>query len=131
MICFVTQDGTKSWKKPRLRLLSAPVLWKGVGRPVDHGQINSWLLGRMSDCSLQESLEPPGALSAVNRGAESIKHWELECDCGKRPGHCACLWVTHLGLRRRRGEQTLLGRGSGQAPELGWRVRLLSPHLGK
>lgn len=82
-------------------------------------------------CSLQDSPEPPGALSAVNRGTESIKHWEPECDCGKRPGRFAYLWVTHLGPRRRRGEQTLLGRGNGQAPKLGWRVRLLSPHLGK
>ena len=41
------------------------------------GQINSWLLGRMADCALsilQDSTEPPGAASAVNRGAESAEH---------------------------------------------------------
>lgn len=67
----------------------------------------------------------------ANRGAESTKHGEPEGDCSRRPGPCAFSWVTHLVPRRGEGERALLGRGAGWAPKLRWRVRLLSPHLGK
>lgn len=52
VICFATQDGTHCWEKPSLLSLLDPILWEGVGRAVGHGRVNSWLLGRMSDCAL-------------------------------------------------------------------------------
>lgn len=43
-----------------------------------------------------------------------------------------CFFIGYTsGPRRGRGERALLGRGAGWAPKLRWRVRLLSPHLGK
>lgn len=92
VICFAPQDGTERWTKPSLLSLLDPILWEGVGRPMGYGWINSWLLGRMSDHALsilQDSTEPPGAASAVKRGAESTKHREPECDRGKGTGPCA------------------------------------------
>lgn len=46
------------------------------------------------------SREPPGAATAVNRGAESTKHREPKWDRSKGPGPCAFSGVTHLGSRR-------------------------------
>ena len=88
----------------------------------------------MADCALsilQDSTEPPGAASAVNRGAESAEHWEPQCDRSKGPGPCAFSGVTHLGPRRGKGERALLGGGASRAPKMRWRARLLGPHLGK
>lgn len=132
VICFAAHDGTECWKKASSWSLSEPTLWEGVGRPVGCGRTSSWLLGRMADVLSPPSMPPQNCLVLpVLWTEQSTKDQELECDCSKGPGPCAFSWVTHLGPRRGT-ERALLGRrGAGWAPKLRWRVRLLSPHLGK
>lgn len=123
MICVAPQDGTVLKTQPLESLRSH--LWEDCGP----WWINAWLLGRMSDLlSVLQSICPR---CRADRAAEPTEHGEPECDCGRRLGPCAFSWVTHPGPRRGKGERALLGRGAGWAPNVRWRVRLLSPHLGK
>lgn len=104
---FSTQDGAVLEETQPLESLRSHPVGSG-GRPAGHGRVNSWLLGRMSDCALsilQDSTEPSSTPSARwTVGAESTKHRELECDC-KEPGHCAFSWVTNLGLRKEKDKE--------------------------
>lgn len=125
LFCY---SGWYGAEKPSLLSRLEPTCGKAVG----HGQANSWLLGRMSDSAL-----PPPELHRtccrqcqVNRGAESTntenRMWRQQA------ARTLCFFMGYTSRAKEgKGERALLGRGAGWAPKLRWRVRLLSPHLGK
>lgn len=131
VICFATQDGTECWEKPSLEFLRSPLVWRGGNA----GRVSSWLVGKMSDCSLHAPELHRTAWFRrqcwMNKGAESTKHGEPECDCSKGPGPCASSRVTRLGPRRGKGERALSGRGAGWAPGTEMESKVLKPTPGQ
>lgn len=129
---FTTQDGAVLEGTQPLEFLRSHPMGSG-GRPAGHGQVNSWLLGRMSDCALsilQDSTEPSSTPSTGwTAGAESTKHRELECDC-KEPGHCAFSWVTNLGLRKGKEKQPYWEEELAEPLKWNGKRTFLSPYLG-
>ena len=129
VICFTTQHGTEYWETQPLESLRSHL----VGRPWATGKSTpDYLAGCQTVLSPfsrppQNHLGPP-ALSEQSRvhKTQRTRMW-LQQGAGT-----LCFYMSYyLGPRRRKGERAVWGRGSGWAPKLRWRVRLLSLHLGK
>lgn len=125
LFCY---SGWYGAEKPSLLSRLEPICGKAVG----HGRANSWLLGRCQTVLflLQNSTEHVAA-SAGRTEERSPQNTENRM-WRQQAARTLCFFMGYTSRAKEgKGERALLGRGAGWAPKLRWRVRLLSPHLGK